>query len=168
MDAEGVWHQRLRLSSPGPYRVYADFKADNTVRTLSTPISVPGHYHPGPGPRAVDEATLAGGYRVVREAEPGKQVFRVVKDGRPAVGLQPYLGARGHLVAVRRADLAYLHTHPHGDGGGNSIPFLVDFPSRGTFGLFLQFRHDGKVHTAAFTVGGRPGGGGTHTHHESG
>ena len=32
-------------------------------------------------------------------------------DG-PCREIQPYLGARGHLVALRQGDLAYLHVHP--------------------------------------------------------
>ena len=26
-----------------------------------------------------------------------------------------------------------------------------EFPSEGRYGLYLQFKHDGRVHTAAFT-----------------
>ena len=36
----------------------------------------------------------------------------VTKDGQPVTDLQPYLGAYGHLVALRAGDLAYLHVHP--------------------------------------------------------
>jgi hypothetical protein len=28
---------------------------------------------------------------------------------------------------------------------------MVDYPSAGRYRLFLQFRHGGRVHTAAFT-----------------
>ena len=35
----------------------------------------------------------------------------VSRDGAP-VAVQPYLGAFGHLVALREGDLAYLHVHP--------------------------------------------------------
>jgi hypothetical protein len=57
------------------------------------------------------------------------------------------LGAKGHLVALRAGDLAYLHTHPAGD----TISFETEFPSQGRYRLFLQFKHGGEVHTAAFT-----------------
>ena len=36
----------------------------------------------------------------------------VTRDGEPVTDLQPYLGAFGHLVAIRDGDLAYLHVHP--------------------------------------------------------
>jgi hypothetical protein len=61
--------------------------------------------------------------------------------------LQPYLGAKGHLVALREGDLAYLHTHPV----GRALRFGVAYPSAGRYRLFVQFRHQDAVHTAAFT-----------------
>src|SRR5829696_8378139 len=64
-----------------------------------------------------------------------------------AVHAEPYLGARGHLVALREGDLAYLHVHP----SGNSVAFATGFPTAGRYRLYLQFKHDGRVHTAAFT-----------------
>ena len=40
--------------------------------------------------------------------------FTVSRGGRPVREIQPYLGARGHLVALRQGDLAYLHVAPRG------------------------------------------------------
>ena len=79
--------------------------------------------------------------------------FTVSRGGRPVREIQPYLGARGHLVALRQGDLAYLHAHPeeHEDAAG-AIPFAADFLSAGAYRLFLQFKIDGVVHTAGFTV----------------
>ncbi|MFM9662849.1 hypothetical protein ACKI2B_46205, partial [Streptomyces scabiei] len=77
---------------------------------------------------------------------------------RPVTDLQPYLGAYGHLVALRSGDLAYLHVHPNGEPGdgttrpGPTVSFTATAPSDGTYRLFLDFKHEGKVHTAAFTV----------------
>ena len=70
-------------------------------------------------------------------------------DTAPVTNLQPYLGASGHLVVLRRSDLAYLHVHPE-DGAG--LRFGVEVPSAGTYRLFLDFQHDGVVRTAAFTA----------------
>ena len=67
--------------------------------------------------------------------------------------LQPYLGAYGHLVALRDGDLAYLHVHPqHTDTAGPDIGFDADVPTAGTYRLFLDFQHAGVVRTAAFTA----------------
>ena len=80
-------------------------------------------------------------------ARAGQEVelrFAVTKDGRP-VQTEPYLGAGGHLVALREGDLAFLHVHPAGDA------FEATFPTTGAYRLFLQFKVDGRVHTAEFT-----------------
>jgi hypothetical protein len=78
--------------------------------------------------------------------------FTVSRHGREITDLQPYLGARGHLVALREGDLAYLHVHPQeGPERGAGITFGAEFPSAGRYRLFLQFRHAGRVHTTAFT-----------------
>ena len=50
----------------------------------------------------------AGTPRAGRETELS---FTVTRGGKP-IRTQPYLGAGGHLVALREGDLAYLHVHP--------------------------------------------------------
>ena len=66
---------------------------------------------------------------------------------RPPVAVEDHLGAKGHLVALREGDLAFLHVHPDED----ALRFMAEFPSAGRYRLFLQFRHAGSVHTAALT-----------------
>ena len=79
----------------------------------------------------------------------------VSRDGNPVTDLDPYLGALGHLVAIRDGDLAYLHVHPLDelDGpGGPTVRFAVDVPTAGTYGLYFDFSHGDTVRTAAVTV----------------
>ena len=89
---------------------------------------------------------------------PSRLTLSVSRDGRPVTDLQPYLGAFGHLVVLRDGDLAYLHAHPVGEADGAGAPpgpnvrFATTAPSAGDYRLFLDFKHDGVVRTAAFTV----------------
>src|SRR4029450_12965574 len=71
--------------------------------------------------------------------------MRISRDGAPVTDLQPYLGALGHLVALRDGDLAYLHVHPN---AGKELSFTVEGPSSGTYGLFLDVRPGEHVHPA--------------------
>ena len=93
-----------------------------------------------------------GGYDVrldAGRARPGAEAelrFTITKDGAP-VHTEPYLGAGGHLVALREGDLAFLHVHPMDD----SVRFAATFPTEGRYRLFLQFQHEGRVQTVAFT-----------------
>jgi hypothetical protein len=151
LDADGTWRVPITLSEAGSYRVFADFKHDGEARTLAADLSVDGNadYRPLPEPALTarsgdyDVRLDAGWVRAGHEAELS---FSVTRNGEP-VQTQRYLGARGHLVALREGDLAYLHVHPSGD----SVAFASEFPSAGRYRLYLQFKHDGRVHTAEFT-----------------
>ncbi|MEV4331393.1 hypothetical protein AB0K02_12765 [Streptomyces sp. NPDC049597] len=163
--ADGTWSVPVRLPEAGGYRVFADFTPDvKGARglTLGADLAVSGSADPDPLPApsataTVDgyEVTLTGGLRPGADSE---LLFGVAKDGEPVTDLQPYLGAYGHLVALRSGDLAYLHVHPNGEPGdgtvrpGPEISFNATAPSQGAYRLFLDFRHEGKVRTAAFTV----------------
>jgi Domain of unknown function (DUF4396) len=158
MADDGTWTVPVTIAEPGDYRVFADFKHEGQNQTLSRDLTVTGSAQEEPLPAPVDTARTEGGYTVrlsgadSRAGEPTELSFEVTRDGQP-VALQDYLGAKGHLVALREGDLAYLHTHPagHGEGHGDAVSFETEFPSDGRYRLFLQFRHGGEVHTAAFT-----------------
>jgi Domain of unknown function (DUF4396) len=158
MSADGTWTTPVTVPEAGSYRVFADFKHDGRNQTLAHDLTVEGTSAPRPLPAAAATAATDDGYRVrlrggsTRAGEAAKIRFEVTHDGEP-VALQDYLGAKGHLVALRQGDLAYLHTHPvtHDQGHPGEVGFETEFPSDGRYRLFLQFRHDGEVRTAAFT-----------------
>ncbi|WP_327365614.1 hypothetical protein [Streptomyces sp. NBC_01217] len=157
--ADGTWSTPVDLPEAGGYRAFADFTpaaegAENL--TLGADLAVSGTYRPAalPSPRAIAEVD---GYRValdggLRAGRDGELKLTVTRNGRPVIDLQPYLGAYGHLVALRSGDLAYLHVHPNEGGPGPGVSFTATAPSTGTYRLFLDFKHEGKVRTAAFTV----------------
>lgn len=162
-DAAGTWSATADLGRAGDYKVFADFAptgADGV--TLGTDLAVGGDYQPNPLPAesttaVVDDYTVEMTGTVV--AGRGAMVsFAVSRDGKPVTDLQPYLGAYGHLVALRSADLAYLHVHPGGAPGdgrtapGPDVAFHMTAPSAGTYRLFLDFKHGDRVRTAEFTV----------------
>ncbi len=156
MAADGTWTAPLTLL-PGSTRLFADFTpTDGPELVLGTDVEVAGAYEPVEPPpiRAVDRVD---GYRVrlsgaLEAGESSPLTVTVRRHGRAVTDLQPYLGAYGHLVALREGDLAYLHVHPGESDAGPEIPFLAEVPSTGRYRLFLDFRHDGVVRTASFTV----------------
>lgn len=158
MAADGTWSVPLTLPAAGSYRVFADFKPENGAKTtLGADIQVAGAYAPqqfteDTRDSAVDGylVKLAGDLKAGAESS---VTVTVTKDGKPVTDLQPYLGANGHLVALRAADLAYLHVHPQdGPGAGPDVKFAVEVPTAGRYRLFLDFQHEGKVRTAEFTL----------------
>ncbi|WP_327379548.1 MULTISPECIES: hypothetical protein [unclassified Streptomyces] len=158
--ADGTWSTAVELPAAGDYRVFADFTpADSNTGdlTLGADLAVSGPYRAAKLPKPARTA-LVDGYTVslngnLRPDVPERLTFTVRKGGRPVTDLQPYLGAYGHLVALRAGDLAHLHVHPEGSTKpGPGVSFTATAPGSATYRLFLDFKHDGTVRTAAFTV----------------
>jgi hypothetical protein len=148
---DGSWTADAQLDRAGTYRMFADFAAAESSVTLGADLFVGGEFDPRPLPEPRRSADAGGGYEVTIDADKsGGTKFTVYRDGDRIESIEPYLGADGHLVALREGDLAFLHTHPEGEAGG-PIEFGVEYPSPGRYRLFLQFKHGGEVRTAAFT-----------------
>src|SRR5918992_3819723 len=155
-EADGTWQVELTLPSPGPYRAFADLApTDGPEMTLKVDLTAPGEWVEQQLP-APSRTVHAVEYQIDLKGELAAGVhseisFYCSRDGR-GVELEPYLGALGHLVALRASDLEYLHVHPLEDASSQAIRFGVQVPSPGAYRLFLQFQHENQVHTASFTV----------------
>ena len=162
---DGTWSAPLRLTG-GTWRLFADFtpaRADTTEPlplTLGTDLMVTGPTGTQSAVRVEPRSTdTVDGYRVdltgrLRAGGESRLRFAVSRAGRQVAELQPYLGARGHLVALREGDLAYLHVHPLGDPSraGADVAFAATAPSAGGYRLYLDFRIGGVVRTASFAL----------------
>jgi hypothetical protein len=158
MRADGTWTTELTLPSAGVWRAFADFATDRGPSTLGVDLFAAGQFDPVDLP-APDTTASANGYQVLIEpagaaaARTSQLTFQVARDGQPVTDLEPYLGARGHLVALREGDLAFLHVHPNDAATpGASISFAAELPSGGRYRLYLQFQHHGRVQMVAFTL----------------
>ncbi|WDZ86501.1 hypothetical protein [Micromonospora cathayae] len=163
LGADGTWRVASPLGAPGSWRAFADFTpTGGEPLTLGVDVAVPGSFTPRTLPAPAATATVDG-YTVTLDGtlEPGATsavTLTVSRDGVPVTDLQPYLGAYGHLVALRQGDLAYLHVHPDGVPGdgrtrpGPEVAFRAEVPSAGTYRLYLDFQHGGVVRTAEFTL----------------
>ncbi|WP_040840829.1 hypothetical protein [Nocardia brevicatena] len=164
LGTDGTWSVRLNLPEAGAYRVFTDIAPRDLGRTitLGADLAVTGIYAPLPIPAPVRTAVVDD-YEVELRGElttgaGSLLTLTVRKDGTPVTDLQPYLAAFGHLVVIRGGDLAYVHVHPNGEPGdgvtapGPDITFHTAVPGPGVYRLFLDFKHEGTVHTAAFTL----------------
>jgi hypothetical protein len=147
----------VTLPRPGVWRAYADFERDGEKTVLGRDLLVPGAFEPRELPAAVP-VIARDGYEVELDAgelhagEEATLAFRVERGGSPVGRFQPYLGAQGHLVAIRADDLAYLHVHPRDGSAPGTVAFDTELAEPGRYALFLQFRHGGAVRTVPFTV----------------
>ena len=158
LEVDGTWSIDLPALDPGSYRAVADFQiADGPRLALGTDLTVAGQYQP----RGLSEPTaqtMTDGYEVelaVERSDSGEVTaeLTVRRNGDLVTDLEPYLGASGHLVAMRSGDLAYAHVHPVEDdeSAPGVVTFDAELTSAGRYGLFFDFKHNGTVHTAAFT-----------------
>jgi hypothetical protein len=154
LDDDGRWQTQLTLPDAGVYRAYADFERNGKKTVLASDLFVAGQFSPVTLPAPASSVEVDG-YRVELDghAEAGTETtitYRVTRAGEP-VDVEPYLGAAGHLVALREGDLAYLHVHPLAERLGE-ISFAASFPTAGQYRLFLQFKDAGRVQTAPLTL----------------
>ena len=150
LGADGTWRVALTLS-PGSYRAVADFVTEGERRSLAVDLTAPGALDVTPLVAPATSVTT-GDLRVELERDGERLSFtayRALTDV-PVVP-EPYLGARGHLVAFRAGDLAYAHVHPAGEDGATTT-YEAGLPGPGTYRLFLELQVDGEVRTAPFTL----------------
>ena len=158
MDQRGTWRTDIDLT-PGSWRVFADFRpTGGPALTLGTDLAVPGTTT-APTPFAQTRAAHVDDFTItvsgdLRGGDNARLRLQITRGGRPVTDLEPYLGAYGHLVALREGDLAYLHVHPNGTPGdgrtkaGPWVDFTAEVPTAGRYHLYLDFKHHGVVRTA--------------------
>ncbi|CAO5184737.1 Secreted protein [Frankia sp. AiPs1] len=172
MAPDGTWTANLASSQSGLYRVYTSFTAVVAGRdrafVLSVPIAVPGPATPVPLP-APSSTAMVDGYTLRLATPHGAPKFgtstpltvTVTRGGRPVTDLEPYLASFAHLSAFHERDLAFAHLHPIGSGatgpgatggGGPTLTFAAELPRAGAWRVYLQFRAEGELHTAALTL----------------
>ncbi|MFY1704488.1 hypothetical protein ACN28G_22635 [Micromonospora sp. WMMA1923] len=161
MAPDGTWSIPLTLTQPGVWRMYADFTAVaddglQTAVTLGVDLTAPGQYAPVPLP-APAQQTIADGFTVSYQGEPKPGVavplvFTIEGADGAVPTLERYLGAYGHLVALRSGDLGYLHVHPEPELDAGAVKFWVTAPGPGSYRLYLDFQVAGEVRTAEFTL----------------
>lgn len=148
LGADGTWTTRLTLA-PGAYRAVMDFSTGGERRSLGVDLAAPGELELTSLPAAATSATVDD-LRVELARDGNRLSFIAFRGDEPVVP-EPYLGARGHLVAFRAGDLAYAHVHPSGASGATTS-YDAELPGPGRYRLFLELQVDGKVRTAPFTL----------------
>jgi proteasome lid subunit RPN8/RPN11 len=107
----------------------------------------------------------------IRRRSPVNFTLNVTKAGQPVTDLEPYLGAPGHVVIISTDTRQFVHTHveetvadhshdpstvfhshPTAYYSGPDLRFTHIFMQEGSYKVWIQFGHRGKVITVAYNV----------------
>jgi Heavy metal binding domain len=156
MHPDGAFSHEIAFPTPGMYRLLADFYPDGaTPQLIAKTLIVPGAAPPAASLGRDYSPKDANNLRVELATEPAQPMagintllsFRLA----PADGLEPYLGAWGHMLAASDDLIDLIHTHPF-RANGPLVQFNVEFPRARTYRVWVQFQRKGVVNTARFDL----------------
>jgi YHS domain-containing protein len=194
--ADGRFRLTWTFPRPGKYRLWADFTpADGDNQVIPVTLNVGGGaartvpLAPDAGTAAAAQTRRVGDLTFSLAVQPGAAakgggglraeqaalLTYTVRDakGRPVADLKPYLGAMGHLLAIRSgAQPEFVHTHalhalkpgmtPVAEGAlkvtpamatasGPALSFKLTLPTAGVWKTWAQFQRGSRVYTVPLT-----------------
>jgi Heavy metal binding domain len=157
LQSDGSFVFETALPGGGEYRLLCDFYPENgTPQMIGKTVYAAGPAQPRAALAADLDAQRGSNLTVSLRMDPPKPLagtktmlfFRL----EPGDGLEPYLGAWGHMLAAS-ADLAdMIHTHPAWEDKSDTIQFNVIFPRPGLHRVWVQFQRLGVLNTVGFTI----------------
>ncbi len=152
------FHIDLDLPRAGLYQVLADFyPVGGTPQLIARSFIVPGG-RLEPAAVGVDYTAPRQGENlqvelVTEPAEPiAGQETELYFTVTPGEGLEPYIGAWGHMLAVSDDLIDTVHGHPFIADGGPEMLFHLTFPRPRNYRVWVQFQRDGVVNTVHFDI----------------
>ncbi|GEO04444.1 hypothetical protein AAE02nite_21080 [Adhaeribacter aerolatus] len=158
-DGSYVWEHTFPTG--GEYILFQDYTPSGSGHQLGKQeIKVSGEEAPA---RKLGEENLtweSSGYKAILSAEQPVKAnasielkASVYKNGKPVTDLDDYLGALAHVVIVSENADEFVHVHPmESETSGPDILLHTNFPKKGKYKVFMQFKHEGKVHTSSFVI----------------
>ena len=160
LDKSAEFHFEWKFPQPGMYRVLTDYYPKGATPQLNTnTVFVSGGPPVAPAPvKLVADLSPQKSENVTASLtmDPPQAVagFKTLMffDLNPGDGLEPYLGAWGHMLAASEDLVDMIHNHPFLADGGPRVQFNMIFPRPGVYRVWVQFQRKGVVNTVAFNV----------------
>ena len=157
---DGVFMLDLALPRPGPYMAIAEFLPEGGTAQLFQQQFTTGAAIDTAAPPEVDVAPkVVDGMRVsldLSRLKAGQTTLIVARvedaaSGAEITDLEPYLGARAHMLIVATDLTEAIHGHPE-DDRAPGLTFTPIIPRRGRYKLWIQIQRRGTVSTIPFVV----------------
>jgi hypothetical protein len=165
---DGTFNLDVKFPHAGLYRVLSDFyPKGGTPQLIASTMMIPGAgFRLEPAKLAPDlkpqKSENLDVELVLDPPEPlaGFKTLMFFKL-KPNDGIEPYLGAMGHMLAASSDLIDLMHTHPlyvtdPDEGAYKQIQFNLIFPRAGIYRVWVQFQRKGVVNTVAFNVPVKP------------
>jgi Heavy metal binding domain len=162
LQPDGTFDYLETFPKPGMYRILADFyPSGGTPQLVPKTVVVPGA--PGqevslvlPNPKPELGVSHCTNLDVELTMDPptpivGLKTLLFFKLS-PADGIEKYIGAWAHMLAVSDDLIDLIHDHPFIADGGPQLQFNIIFPRARTYKIWVQFQRKGVVNTASFTL----------------
>jgi len=159
--ADGAFRIGTALPKPGSYRLLADFyPTGGTPQLVPKTITTANYAQPLDDgiPKLAPDLNPQHGQNleVTLKLDPpqplaAKKTMLFVHL-TPRDGVEQYLGAWAHLLAVSDDLVDAIHDHPFIADGGPDMQFNMFFPRPALYRVWIQFQRKGVVNTVAFTV----------------
>jgi hypothetical protein len=145
------------LPSAGLYRVLTDFLPEAaTPQFLTRSLFVAGVSAARPQMENDLSAQQDDNLRVEIELSPQQPVAGSTTTVRfrlePEAGIEPYLGALGHMLVASADLIELMHMHPVTMRVGADVEFTVVFPRPVAYRAWVQFQRLGVVNTVHFDI----------------
>jgi hypothetical protein len=153
LSEAGVFELHYRFAAPGEYHLFADVAPKGAgSQVLMGKLNVAGKPSRSASPQPRAKTQEIDGVRIQLESEsaPAGKTALVCFTVDPSTGLQPYLGARAHLIAIHQDALTFVHAHP--DETKPAFVFEGRFPKPGLYRVWLQFKRNDNLVTGEFTI----------------
>jgi hypothetical protein len=152
---DGSFQLKVKLPYGGMYRLLADFYPAGSVPQLAvSTLFVAGASETAklsPSLAPARSTNLIAALRLDPERPLAGLETKLFFTLDPAAGLEPYLGAWGHMLAASADLIDLLHLHPFLITG-SVVQFNVIFPREGLYRVWTQFQRSGVVNTVVFTI----------------
>ena len=140
---DGSFRLTYAFPAPGEYHLFADVAPTGAGgHVLLAKLKVGGRPSAAAPPAPSTLATFP--------ADPvpaGRTLHLSATLADPAI--EPYLGARGHLILLHEDAETFVHSHPDDStpSPAHEVPFLARFPKPGRYQGWAQFQRRGQVET---------------------